>query len=290
MSTSFDFTLAIWYTCTQACRWTCILAHKHTHTLKLSILSTSWPHIRTFLPFFPLFTISPSFPPQLYLLSPQISHLLIQFIPTNSTCINFDFEFTRCGKAFLLYLFPVALNVTSHVVYGHTHSHAAVSINRCLQLTVHARQLWTKTYTCICSWTVHPNKQRKWTRIYTHYHCIAGITPRPGCVQVWALSPCLRSMLISGGGCQLSHICLYLSCSYSLCLRLAASICIYSLQSVFALVRPRFSTSTSLHLSGIPLLLLLFLLKLSSHHSKSCLSFGSYILMHLPPLGETDGV
>lgn len=71
---------------------------------------------------------------------------------------------------------------------------------------------------------VDPNKQ---TEINTHkdtlYRCIAGITPRPGCVQVWSLSPCLRGMLISEGSCQLSHIRLYLPRSHSLRLRLSAS-------------------------------------------------------------------
>lgn len=118
---------------------------------------------------------------------------------------------------------------------------------------------------------------------YTHYHCIAGLTPRPGCVQVFIPLTVSERHVNQRRRLPAQP---YMSLSFLLSLlvspSLSASICIYSLQSVFTLVKRRFSTSTSLHLSHIPLFLLLFLLELSSHHSKSCLSFCSYVLMHLP--------
>lgn len=66
-----------------------------------------------------------------------------------------------------------------------------------------------------------------------------------------------------------------MSWSLSFYLHLFSPICLCSSQN-----------STSLYLSHIPsLLLLLFLLQLSSHHNKSCLSLCFYILMHpYPPV------
>lgn len=126
----------------------------------------------------------------------------------------------------------------------HTRAHNTVSITKCLQLTTeHTKQLGTK----ILPECVLNSKSRQTSRYsthtcihthtYIHYHCIAGITPGSGCVQVWSPSPCMRGMLIRRAGCQLSHICLYLSCLHACCHCFLASTCIHSLQSVLALVK-----------------------------------------------------
>lgn len=98
----------------------------------------------------------------------------------------------------------------------------------------------THTLHSVYSWNcAHKAAVNKQTKEYEHTHTqsfsiLQAKTPRPGCVQVWSISPCLRRMLISRGGCQFSRIRLHLSLP---CLGLSASICIYSLQFVFAQIK-----------------------------------------------------
>ena len=205
----------------------------------------------------------------------------------NSACIAFKCEFTHYSKSG----FPSPASYLSRLLWmsrlmWRTDTLPCQSTDGLRLTTVHTRQLRTKmcaeqriqtnrngnthnTHTHACA---HTHR-------HTHYHCIAGITPRPGCVQVWSLSPCLRGMLISGGGCQLSHICLYLCCSHSSCLSVSPPLSAPFLSNL----KRRFSSSTSLRLSPFAPLPP-FSHKLSSHHSKSCLSF---LLLHfdalLPP-------
>lgn len=150
--------------------------------------------------------------------------------PSPSTCstnLLFHFQseimpYSNSGIPFLLYL---ACCIEWHISCG-THTHCGVNQwasagwqGTCEQSHISA---------CVC-WAANPNsKQTEINTPYRLYHCIAGITPRPGCVRVWSLSLCLRSMLIRGGGCQLSHIGLYLSCSHSLWLRLSLYLHLFS--------------------------------------------------------------
>lgn len=102
-SPAFDFTLTLMYTCTRA-------VHMHA-----SLRVRTHTHIHTNSSFL----FSPSFPFPLYLLSPQFSHLLIQFSQINSTCINFNMSSHTTVTLWVLFSalsLPVALNVTSHVV------------------------------------------------------------------------------------------------------------------------------------------------------------------------------
>lgn len=174
-------------------------------------------------------------------------------------------------------------------VKTHARTHTAVSINTRRQLTtVHTSQLRTKTCSCMSA-ERRMQTQKKQTGINTHtqthtlsLHCEHNS-------QAW-LCASLIPLTVSEKhvnqrrGCQLSHIRLYLSFSHSLCLRLSASICIYSLQSAFARVKAlphcvylAFLFSSCSCSSSHPIT--------TNHVLSSC----SYILMHLPPCVRRQG-